>query len=265
MGSSTRIAASSLGLVVLVVGFWLLFLGPARQQNSDLGEEASQLQISLAESKSQAREARRARRKFPANYQQLVILGKAVPGGDETSSLLVQLSQVAKRSHVQFDSIKLSAAEEQVASPEAAAPSPSSSSEPTPPTEAAAALLPLGASIGTAGLGVMPYSLTFKGDFFHVADFMQGIDALVEIKKGSHVAVDGRLMTLDGFTLTPDSEDSSSLQANFSVTTYLVPPSQGITAGASPTGPAASVPAATGSEEPATTPTTASTATEGAQ
>lgn len=264
MSSSTRIVVSLLAVAVLGGAFWLLVLGPPRQQASELGEEVTQLESSLAESRNQADEAIKARRKFPVNYQQLVVLGKAVPGSDDTSSLLIQVSQVANRSHVKFNSIKLSGSAEESASGEVAPTTPAvPSSTPVPPTEAAAALLPLGATIGTAGLGIMPYNLTFSGDFFHVADFIKGIDSLVEIKKGSHVAVDGRLMTLNGFALTPEDEESgsSNLQASFSVTTYLVPPTQGITAGASPAGPGATVPAATPETSPSTpsSETTAST------
>ena len=107
-----------------------------------------------------------------------------------------------------------------------------------PPTEAAASLLPLGASVGSAGLGVMPYSLTFSGDFFHVADFIKGIDSLVHPDTAT-VAVDGRLVTLNGFALNADPElDFPHLDATFSVTTYVTPPSQGLTAGATSSEPA---------------------------
>ncbi len=110
-----------------------------------------------------------------------------------------------------------------------------------PPTEAAASLLPLGASIGAAGLGVMPYSLTFSGDFFQIANFIGGIDSLVHTGAKSNVAVDGRLVTLDGFSLNAESEEGKStatLNASFAVTTYVTPPTQGITAGATPSAPA---------------------------
>ena len=56
----------------------------------------------------------------------------------------------------------------------------------------------------------MPYDLSFSGDFFHVADFISGIDAMVHTK-GSYVAVDGRLLTLDGFArCNGDAEASAS-------------------------------------------------------
>lgn len=262
MSSSTRIAVSILLVAILGGVFWLLLISPQRQKASELGDEVAQLQTSLAESQAQADQAALARKSFPGNYQQLVVLGKAVPAGDETSSLLVQLNQIAKRSHVQFNSIKLGASSEESGGETAAAPTATlPSAKPVPPTEAAAALLPLGATVGAAGLGVMPYNLTFSGDFFHVADFIEGIDSLVKAKN-SHVAVDGRLITLSGFTLAPDTEEGfSQLQATFSVTTYLTPPSQGIAAGASPAGPETAALAATESPETTSGTATASTTT----
>jgi hypothetical protein len=60
------------------------------------------------------------------------------------------------------------------------------------------------------------------------------------------MAVNGRLVTINGFSLTNGgSEDGegktggpTELQASFNVTTYLTPPGQGITAGATPAAPA---------------------------
>lgn len=232
-------------VAALATAFWILLLSPKRQQASELAGEVEQQQAALLQAQTKLNEATAAQRAFPADYRQLVVLGKAVPAGDETASLLVELNRVADRAGVRFDSLQLDSSSEGSA-PAAAATAqqvgPTSSvsaSQAVPPTEAAAALLPLGASIGSAGLGVMPYDLTFTGSFFHVADFIHGIDALVRTK-GSRVGVDGRLVTLDAFSLTQDSSASfPNLSANFSVTTYLLPPSQGITAGATPSSPPA--------------------------
>ena len=49
-----------------------------------------------------------------------------------------------------------------------------------PATESAAAVLPLGAAVGLAGLPTMPYDLIFTGDFFDIADFMAGLDRMVK-------------------------------------------------------------------------------------
>jgi Tfp pilus assembly protein PilO len=267
MKSANRLIVATLAIAALAVAFWILALGPKRQEAADLSKQVDQMRAALAEAQFEVAEAVAARREFPADYRQLVVLGKAVPSSDDTSSLLVELNQVARDSKVRFNSIQLnsSAAGEAAPAPTPVptAPAPaaegSSSAVPAaasvPPTEAAASLLPLGATVGTAGLGVMPYSLNFSGDFFQIADFIRGIDSLV--KTGSDVAVDGRLVTLDGFALVPDAEAGfPKLQANFVVTTYVTPPSQGVTAGASPTAPApeTATPAATTPSSESTAP-----------
>jgi Tfp pilus assembly protein PilO len=262
MGSSNRLIVSILVVAALAVGFWVLLLGPKRSEADELTGQVEQLQVSLAEAQSKATEASVARRQFPADYRQLVVLGKAVPANDDTSSLLVELSHISTRAKVKFQSIQLNGSGEEVAAPATSAPTPpatpaegSSGAVPAaatiPPTEAAASVMPLGAAIGPAGLAVMPYSLAFSGDFFHVADFIEGIDSLVHTS-GPEVAVDGRLVTLDGFALSADAKRGFPyLNANFAVTTYLTPPSQGVTAGATATAPAPSTATPTATTSPA--------------
>jgi Tfp pilus assembly protein PilO len=255
MGASNRIIVSILVVAALAIGFWTLALSPKRSEADKLSGQVEQLQVSLAEAQSKATEAAAARREFPADYRQLVVLGKAVPDGDETSSLFIELNHIAARSKVKFESIQLNGSGETApaaipVTPETTVPPSTPGTETTgavpaaatiPPTEAAASVLPLGATIGTAGLGVLPYNLVFSGDFFDVANFIKGIDSLVHTG-GPEVAVDGRLVTLDGFALNADSNlDFPHLNANFVVTTYVTPPSQGITAGAIPSAPAPSI------------------------
>lgn len=243
MSSSNRLIVAILILAALALGFWVLLLSPKRQEASDISAEVEQLQSSLVQAQSQASQALAAKREFPQDYRHLVVLGQAVPGGEETSSLLVELNHVANASHVEFTSIQLAdegggvGAAATATAPQVGATAAADPGATLPATEATAALLPLGATIGPAGLGVMPYTLSFQGSFFHIADFIHGIDSLLRTSK-SKLAVDGRLVTLDSFNLTEVGESSSELKAEFSVTTYLVPPSQGITAGASPTEPA---------------------------
>ena len=251
MGSANRVIICILAIAAVAIAFWTLALSPKREKADELSGQVSQLEISLAEARGKAQEAETARREFPADYRQLVLLGQAVPASDETASLLVELNHIARRSKVSFESISLSSSGGEVAAaalpaPEVSTPEAASAgtsavpaAASVPPTEVAASLLPLGATIGPAGLAVMPYTLTFSGDFFHVADFIKGVDSLVDT--GGKVSVDGRLITLDGFALTADAERGFPyLNATFSVTTYLTPPSQGVTAGASPSAPAPS-------------------------
>jgi Tfp pilus assembly protein PilO len=246
MSSSNRLIVSILLVAALALAFWTMALGPKREEANELASQVEQLHLSLTEAEGKASEAAAAKRAFPVDYRQLVVLGQAVPAGDETSSLLVELNHIAASSKVKFESIKLDSSGESSAPAAAPAAAPPASSAPSavpasltvPPTEAAASVLPLGASLGPAGLAVMPYSLTFSGNFFQIADFIKGIDSLVHT--GSpEVAVDGRLVTLDGFALNADPGGGfPRLNATFAVTTYVTPPTQGVIAGATATAPA---------------------------
>jgi Tfp pilus assembly protein PilO len=240
--SSNRTIAIVLVLVATAVAFWVLAISPKRDEASKLDAQASELKTSLAQHEAEVAEAEAAKKEFPVAYQRLVVVGKAVPGGDETASLLVQMNRIAGRTGGKFTTIALTGS-----GGEEAAPAPSGSEEtPASPTEVAASLLPLGATVGPAGLAVMPYEVTFDGNFFQIADFIKGIDSLVDTKK-SEVSVDGRLVTVDGFSLeAAPGKGFPALQASFALTTYLTPPTEGAAAGASPElpSPAAATPAA---------------------
>jgi Tfp pilus assembly protein PilO len=243
MGSVNRVLVAMLALAALAVAFWTLALGPKREEAGKLATTIASLQESVATGEREVDEALAARRSFSADYGQLLVLGKAVPADDETASLLVQINAIAEAAGVRFQEIALSSSGEGAAPPAeaegGAAPTPPTSTGTTiaAPTEAAAATMPLGATIGPAGLGVMPYTLKFTGEFAHVADFIRGLDNLVATAD-SKVAVDGRLITIDGFSLgAQQGQTFPQLEANFAVTTYLTPESQGIVAGATPVAP----------------------------
>jgi Tfp pilus assembly protein PilO len=241
--TKNAVIGAMLLLVVVAFAFWTLALSPKRDEATKLGAQVKQLETSLAQHQAEVEVGEEARKEFPVAYQRLVVLGQAVPGDDETASLLVQLNRISEKAHVRFETLQLESGSGSEG--EASVP-PSASGEPVSPTEAAASLLPLGATVGSAGLAAMPYKLTFQGDFFKMADFIEGLDALVKTTN-EKVAVDGRLITVNGFALEEADAGFPSLQATFVVTTYLTPPTQGLTAGASPEGPegVTSVPAST--------------------
>lgn len=250
--STNKLIVAMLAVVALAAAFWILALSPKREEARELGAKIEELKASLALHQQEIDAALAARETFPADYQQLVVLGKAVPGDDDTASLLVQVNRIAASAGATFRNLELSASAAAAAPAPAPAPAPADgsasavpASAPVSPTEAAASTLPLGAAIGPAGLAVMPYTLTFDGDFFQIADFIKGLDELVETTN-EKVAVDGRLITIDSFSLAPDPANGfPALEASFSVTTYLTPPDQGVTAGATPASPATATPVAT--------------------
>ena len=114
--------------------------------------------------------------------------------------------------------------------------------------------------------------MTFTGGYFQVAKFLHEIDSLVQTGRGG-VTVSGRLVTLNSFELSPPSAgagttsapggSSGTLEADLSVTTYLAPPDEGLTGGATPSGPGPTTPSTavpTSTPSTALTPTTADTA-----
>lgn len=224
------VVVAMLVVVALAAAFWMLLLSPKREEVEKLSGQIETVETSLSQHRSEAAAAAAAKRSFPEDYSRLVVIGKAVPGGDETASLLVQLNYLAHQAEAEFEALSLEAGGGEEVPVEA-------TGTPASPTEAEASLLPLGATIGPAGLAVMPYSLTFKGDFFQIASFIEKLDNLVKTTNAG-VTVDGRLITVSSFSLSPEEgKDGARLNADFSVTTYLTPPGEGLTAGASPAGP----------------------------
>jgi hypothetical protein len=266
MKSSDRTILIVIGIVGLLAAFWFLLLSPKREEASQLEEDVTALQLEVAEAEEAAASGAAAKKGFEANYRKLVSLGKAVPKDADTSNLLLELEVLADRSRVDFRGIEL---DDTAAAGASAAAAPAAPAAPAPPaegeseapaeegtttaavpTEASAALLPIGATVGSAGLPVMPYEMEFQGGFFEIADFFGRIDGLVDAGN-KDTAVSGRLMTINGFSFTAGAEGFPSLQANLEVSSYLTPADQGITAGATATGPATTTTAATETAAPA--------------
>jgi hypothetical protein len=263
MKTTDRAILGSVAVLVLIGAFWFLVLSPKRKEASELSDRKAALERQITEQEQIADFAEQARQDFPKYYGRMVVLGKAVPDSADSASLLVQLSKVSDDAGVEFQGITLGQGGTAATPPPAPSPTegaptateaPGSESATTastaaPATEASAANLPIGSSVGPAGLGTLPYDLTFTGYFFDVAGFIDGMDQLVDIKHGTLAAPDGRLMTVDGFALTADPKVGfPRLQADFAVTAFATPTGQGLTLGASPSGPATT---------PETTPTSA--------
>jgi Tfp pilus assembly protein PilO len=242
---SNRLLIAAGVLVAIIAAFWLMLISPKREESSALTRKVERVDAQVAEARQEADAAAEAKKGFADDYEQLVLLGKAVPGDDDTASFLVQLDRIAADAGVQFRALEIG---ESAATTTAAPPVPAPAPAPTDPaaaatptavpTEASAAMLPIGATVGAAGLGVMPYDLSFRGKYFQIADFIAGLDALVKTTNAG-LDADGRLVTIDGFTLAKSVQGGFPyLDAKFAVTTYLTPAGQGVTAGATPLAPA---------------------------
>jgi Tfp pilus assembly protein PilO len=115
------------------------------------------------------------------------------------------------------------------------------------------------APLVSGGLETVPLELEFVGNFFHLADFFHDVKRFVHVAN-TNVLVNGRLITIEGVNFSSDTEIFPRIKAELTAMVYLSPLSQGVTAGATPAGPA-TVPttpaAAPATTPPATTPTPA--------
>jgi len=269
MKGSDKAIVMGVIMAIVLVAFYAKVLSPKREKASALQKENTELQANVEQQKQAAAFGEDARRHFASYYGHLVVMGKAVPADADTASLLVQLNGIASHNDVRFESLTIddgAGATAAAAAPPPAAPpaagagtsttsttpsatgaagtTPASTTTPTAATEATAASLPLGAAVGTAGLPTMPYKLTFYGHYFDIADFLKGVDDLVHVHGTDQVSADGRLLTINGFAMKPPDGDTSAnpkLKVNLVVTSYITPSDQGLTAGASPVGPAPSL------------------------
>ena len=266
MKGTDRTILIVLPLIALAIGFYLLVLSPKQKEAGELQEQVDSLQSEVTLAEEQITIAEAARASFGESYSDLVELGVAVPEDDDQATLIHDLSAVGAKNKLNFQSFQVDGEAEVEAAPAESTTSTATGTPPAegsttatdsatassttataapaatavPATEATAATLPIGATVGPAGLPVTPYKLEYFGQFFDVANLFADLDSKVEVTDaGTNPVSHGRLMTVDGFALAADPvKGFPSVAAEIAVTTYMVPADQGISAGASPAGPA---------------------------
>ena len=264
-------------VLVAIVGSWLLVIQPKRSEAGKLASQINSAQAQLSSARSTLAQNEAARSEFATNYAELVRLGEAVPADDNVPSLVYELQSAASAAHVNFEDVVLQAGAAGSASPAPSTPSSSSSStsangssaakpssstastsssstastssatpstsSPSSATPATASTsssgLPPGAAVGPAGFPTENFTLTFQGNFFRLADLLRRLETFVNVNN-SHVAVSGRLITLNAISLGAAPSGFPQMDTTISATTYLVPASQGLLNGATPSSPGTS-------------------------
>jgi hypothetical protein len=113
-------------------------------------------------------------------------------------------------------------------------------------------------SSGMPGLDSVPLNFEFRGNFFNLADFFHRMKRFVRVVN-KQIQVSGRLMTIDSVTFDDTQTVFPTIKADVSATVYLSPAAQGVSAGATPQGPATTPASSTGSSS--SSPSSAPTAT----
>jgi Tfp pilus assembly protein PilO len=219
---TTRDRLVLIGVMALALmgAVWLLLVSPERKTASKLSSEVSTASAQLASAQSDAASAQGAQRRYSAAYSSVVSLGKAVPASEEVPSLMYQIAQATNERHVQFNSIATGGG--------------------TGGSSAASAPSAVATAAASAGFTQMPFTFVFGGSFNDLYHLFRQLNAATVRTSSGGLQVSGRLLTLQAVKLEPAAAASSSQQltGTITATAYVLPASQGLTAGATPTSPA---------------------------
>jgi Type II secretion system (T2SS), protein M len=273
MTTRDRLVILGVLFVAAIAGFWFLGLAPKRKDATELQAQIATQTQALTTAQARAAGARQAKARYNDDYAAVAKLGKAVPKSDALPSLVYQLQSVAHSARIDFTSLKISGSGGQGPTPAAAAPAASSgasasgssstggssstpaasgsgaasapaTTQPAAATQAAAATLPPGATVGSAGFPTMPFSFVFSGTFFDMERFLGDVQRFVRVD-GKEVNANGRLLSVDGFSLVAGPGGFPNVKASVVATAYLRTPADDSTSSAG-TGAAAAGGAATG-------------------
>jgi Tfp pilus assembly protein PilO len=201
-----RVLLAAIVAVVAVGGYWKVVLAPKRVEAADLAQQVDTQKAQLAQTENLITTYRDAKDDYRANYATVVRLGKAVPADDDTRSLVVQLDAAAKRSGVEFDNVDLS----QTAAPAASATTTSSGSGDVP------------GAVNTGSYSVLPFSLSFGGDFSSLSNFFARLERFVTLQNNK-IAVNGRLLRVESIDLQADESGWPGISAQIGASSYIVP------------------------------------------
>jgi hypothetical protein len=244
---STKLLIPAVIAAVAAAAFWFMVLAPKREEITKLDADIAHQESAAAQAEQQAASYQLAKANYRKNYTTVARLGKAVPADDDVRSLLVQLDAAAKHSKVTFRALTLSGTG-------------SSTTGTTTPSTGTGDLAPAPGTVpvGSAGFSAMPFSFSFSGSFFRLSDFFSRLEHFVTVQN-DNIDVTGRLLLLGSIAVTPDGGDLTKLQAQVGASTYLVPATEGVTAGASPAAPAGTAEPAAADTAAATPPTATTT------
>jgi hypothetical protein len=239
MTSRDRIVLSVVAALVILGAAWFMLVAPEREKASKLDARITAASTQLSTAEGELANARGAEARYSTAYASIVSLGKAVPPGQEVPSLVYQLDQASNHKHVEFSS---------VTSGEAGGSGAASASGATP-----------AASVTPAAFTQMPFTFVFNGSFFDLYHLFQQLNQFTERTPAGVLQISGRLLTIQGVKLaqlTGSGSEASKegLSGTITATAYVLPASQGLTAGASATGPAGAGSQASTTSSPTTTP-----------
>ena len=198
MSSRNVILLGVLGLVVLIVAFYLLLLGPLLENLGQQADARDQRQATLAELRAEVARLEEVRRSSPELQRQLLELNKRIPTQPEVETLVVQIEDIAQAAGVTQTQIVRG--------------------DPAPPG-------------GGGDFTVQPITMSFEGTYEELLEFLRLADDLVRLMTVSNVAYQ---VTEEGTAAAPDVEQNLVVEIDAEV--YYQPTD--VSEGTAPVAPA---------------------------
>ncbi len=199
MTSRNVILLGVLGLVVLVVAFYFLLLGPLLENLDQQADARDQRQATLAELQAEVARLEEVRRNSPELQRQLLELNKRIPTQPEVETLVVQIEDIAETAGVTQTQIVRG--------------------DPAPPE-------------GGGDFTVQPITMSFEGTYEELLEFLRLADDLVRLMAVNNVAYQ---VAEEGTTAAPDVEQNLVVEIDAEV--YYQPTD--VPEGTAPVAPAA--------------------------
>lgn len=179
-----------LGVVVLLVAWYFLLLGPKRDDIAQTDRQLEQEQKTFEDNQAKVRRIGEERNAARQTMAELFKLNKLIPVNAQVPSLIVELQQSATEAGIKFLKIE--------------------------PGETIA---------GTEGNTVVPFEMKFQGDFYDVNDFLYRIENYARME-GNDVNVSGRLLSVVVIDLQEPSLEPKFPQvlATMNVNAYMTSP-----------------------------------------
>lgn len=192
MTARDRMLLGVVGVLVALAGFWFLGISPKRDDVKSLDTKIAAAETRRDEAQAKAQAAQNARAQYRKDYATVARLGKAVPAGDDTASLMYQLEVAARRAKVNFRSINVDAGGGQA-----------------PAADPAAAT-------GASGVQPKPFTFEFQGTYRQLRKLIDEVNRFARVSNPT-----GRLLTLDSVHLDAGSKGLPQVKAEIKAKAYV--------------------------------------------
>jgi type IV pilus assembly protein PilO len=176
MGNRNVILLGVLGLVLILVAFYFLLLGPLLNDLDETASVRDQRQADLAEIQSEVARLEEVRRNSPELQRQLLELNKRIPDQPEVETLVVQIEDIAQTAGVTQTEIVRG--------------------DPEPPE-------------GGGDFTVQPITMSFEGTYEELLEFLLLADDLVRLMAVNSVSYE---VAEEGTTAAPDVEQNLAVE-----------------------------------------------------